>query len=557
VGEWLSRWATEARERAFITEPSEQGRRVITYGDAYIAVHAIAQGLLDLGARPERPVMLLSDNSVDHALVQLAAMHLGVPAAPVSPAYSLASADHVKLREVADQIGPSVIYASDGTVFARAIDALLSATPDCRLVVSTAPRAKGSVLLSDLLTSAPGAAVQAAAQAVGPDTIAKVLFTSGSTGAPKGVVNTHRMLCSNQQAISQLWPFLDERPPVVVDWLPWSHTFGGNHNFNMVLRAGGTLHVDTGKPVPGRIEQTVAALRSIAPTMYFNVPRGFDALLPFLEADEELSATFFSDLDLLFYAAAALPQSTWDRLENLAARVRSGGVPFVSAWGSTETSPLITSVHFPIPRAGVIGLPAPGCEVLLVPEGDKLGMRVKGPNITPGAWIKGGAIRPLVVDEEGYLDTGDAGKLADPSDPSKGIVFDGRTAENFKLSSGTWVSVGELRIRLVSACAPLVQDAVIAGHDRDEVTALLFPTQQGATTEGRASILSALRAFNMAHPASSTRIKRALLLAELPSIDRGEITDKGYINQRAVLTHRSAEVARLYAEPPAADILCP
>ena len=439
---------------------------------------------------------------------------------------------------------------------------------------------RASLAVESLRGASPDARLDDAFARIGPDTIAKVLFTSGSTGWPKGVVNTHRMMCSNQQAIARLWPFLDDAPPVIVDWLPWTHTFGGNHNFNMALRSGGTLYIDHGKPAPGegpgRIGATVEILREIAPTLYFNVPRGFDMLLPFLEEDAALRTRFFSRLDILFYAAAALPQSSWKRLEAVAERAGGPGVTFLSAWGSTETAPMATSVHFTIERAGVIGLPAPGSDLkLAAPDDDaeRMELRVRGPNVTPGCWERGGTITPVVLDADGFLPTGDAGRLEDPLAPERGVVFDGRIAENFKLSSGTWVCVGDVRLGVIAACAPLVQDAVITGHDQRFVGALLFPNLAacralggdpgGATAAGdllalpivRDRLRDRLDEYNYQNPASSTRVARVLLLADPPSIDGGEITDKGYINQRAVLTRRSALAERVHSEPPGPDVI--
>jgi feruloyl-CoA synthase len=495
--------------------------------------------------------MLLSENSVDHALVQLAAMHAGIPAAPVSPAYSLASKDFAKLRTIARLVGPGAIYVDDPRAYAAAIEAI--GEPAAPVVSS---RAGGAVTVAQLARATVSGAVERSFASVTPDTVAKILFTSGSTGEPKGVVNTQRMLCSNQQAIAQCWPFVEKRPPVVVDWLPWSHTFGGNHNFNLVLRNGGTLYVDAGKPAPGRFEATLANLRDVAPTLYFNVPRGYEMLAAALEKDDALCARFFSELDVLFYAAAALPQSTWERLEARKARVPGARALFSSAWGSTETAPLVTSVHFPIPRAGVIGLPAPGCELAMVPSNGKLEMRVRGPNVTPGAWSRGGQVVPVARDAEGFLAMGDAGRLEDPGDPARGVVFDGRLAENFKLTSGTWVHVGELRVRVIARCAPLVSDAVVAGHDRDYVALMLFCAPTDLDRAGLRARLNALLAdYNAAHPGSSTRVERAVVLDEPPSIDAGEITDKGYVNQRAVLERRAAIVARLYAEEPDEDVI--
>ncbi|MHB8765651.1 MAG: AMP-binding protein, partial [Deferrisomatales bacterium] len=372
LGVHLRRWAREAPDRTFLAERDAAGGwRRVSYAQALGVVESLAQGLLDRGLGPDRPVMILSDNGVDNGLLQLACMHVGVPVAPVSSAYSLVSQDHAKLRYLFDLVGPGLVFAAEGARYAKALAALELGRAE---VVSSADPASGvaTTAFSALAATPVGPAVEAAFSRVGPDTVAKILFTSGSTGMPKGVINTQRMLCSNQQAIAQLWPFLEDRPPVVLDWLPWNHTFGGNHNFNMILRNGGTLYVDAGKPVPGVIEKTVANLREVSPTLYFNVPRGFDVLLPYLEADAALRDSFFRELDLVFYAAAALPQNLWTRLEKLSLAARGERVFMASAWGSTETSPLITGVHFPIERAGVIGLPAPGIELKMLPNAGKL-----------------------------------------------------------------------------------------------------------------------------------------------------------------------------------------
>jgi feruloyl-CoA synthase len=527
VGDWLVRWAREAPDRTFLAQWSFTSWRRISYAQALEGARMVAQLLLDRGLSATRPLAILSGNSIEHAVLALGAMHVGVPVAPLSPAYSLASRDHAKLRALVEVLQPGAVWAQD-KAFAPALAAL-------------------GVAPLELHNVAPTPAVDEAFAALTPDTVAKILFTSGSTGTPKGVVNTHRMLCSNQAAIVAGWPFLAERPPVIVDWLPWSHTFGANHNFNMVLAHGGTLYIDAGKPAPGAFDTTLANLREVPSTLYFNVPRGFDMLVAALETDDALRTTFFRDLDVMFYAAAALSPATWDRLAAVARRA-GADVAMVSARGSTETSPLVTQVHFHIDRAGVIGLPAPGLELAFAPSGDKLEMRVRGASVTPGYWLAGGGIEPAPTDELGFYPMGDAGRLADAAAPEAGGIFDGRTAENFKLSSGTWVHVGELRIALIAACSPLVADAVITGHDRAEIGALVF-VAPGHAVDHQA-LAAGLARCNAARSASSTRIARALVLAEPASIDAGEITDKGYINQRAVLARRADRVAQLYAGGP-------
>jgi feruloyl-CoA synthase len=542
VGDWLVHWYERAPERTFLAERKGDGWRRVSYRDALSDARRIGQALLNLGLDASRPVAILSDNSVDHALLALGAMHVGVPVAPISPAYSLMSKDFAKLKAIFELLRPGLVFAAEPEKFAPALAALgATSTPVARL-----------------LETNPGSSLEVAFSRLQPETVAKILFTSGSTGTPKGVINTHRMLCANQQMLAQVWPFLEDRVQTIVDWLPWNHTFGGNFCFNLILRNGGTLYVDGGKPAPGLVETTVRNLREISPTLYFNVPRGFDLLLPHLEADPQLRRSFFRDLDMLFYAGAALPQNLWERLEALALAEKQGELSMISSWGSTETAPSAAAVHYPIERAGVIGLPNPGCELKLVPAAGKLEVRVKGPHVTPG-YFRRPDLTAEAFDEEGYYRIGDAMRYADPAAPEKGLVFDGRVAEDFKLTTGTWVHVGALRVKLIAAGNPLIQDAVITGHDRDEVGALLFlspAAKELAPAALRERLAAALQVL-AAEGGSSTHPRRALILAEPPSIDAGEITDKGYINQRAVLERRAALVARLHAAPADPEVILP
>jgi feruloyl-CoA synthase len=545
VGEWLERWAGEAPGRTFLAERSGEDWKKIGYREALGLVRRVGQGLLERGLGAATPVVILSDNSIDHALLALGAMHVGVPVAPVSPAYSLMSKDFAKLRAIFDLLRPGLVWTSDPVKFAPALAAV----------------GAHSTLLAELLAAEASPAVDAAFARVGPDTVAKILFTSGSTGAPKGVINTQRMLTVNQEQYALVWPFLEERPLVIVDWLPWNHTFGGNSNFCMMLRNGGTLHIDAGKPAPGLIEASARNLKEIAPTLYFNVPRGFDLLVPLLEKDAALRENFFRRLDLMVYAGAALPQNLWERMQALALAERGSPLPLVSAWGSTETAPLATGVHYPVDRAGIIGLPVPGCELKLVPAAGKLEVRVKGPNVTPGYYGRDDLTR-AAFDAEGYYRIGDALKFADPDNPALGLAFDGRIAEDFKLSTGTWVHVGTTRVKLIAAGDPLIQDAVITGHGRSEVGALIFPNAAAVKAKGLddAAIRERLRAAMRRLAAetgsgSSTHPVRALVMSEPPSIDANEITDKGYINQRAVLERRAALVEKLHAGPPDTEVI--
>jgi len=560
----LIEWAEKVPERTFLAERSTSGEWCcVTYGGALESTRSLAQALLTHNVTADRPLMILSGNSIESGLLQLAAMFVGIPVSPVSPAYSLMSGDFGKLKFVNDLVRPGLIYAADGDLFSNALAAL--DLDDVTLVVKYgAPAGVDALTMENMLATEVTPDVDAAYSQVGADTVAKILFTSGSTGMPKGVINTQRMMCSNQQALAQIWPFITRRPPVLVDWLPWNHTFGGNHNFNLVLRRGGTLYIDTGKPAPGMFAATIDNLREIAPTAYFNVPRGFQMLAPYLEQDTALRDYFFSNLDTIFYAAAALPQDLWERFEKLSMAALGKKVAMTSAWGLTESAPLATGVHFPIARAGVIGLPVPGTELELLPNAGKLEMRLRGPNITPG-YFKRDDLTREAFDEDGFYITGDAGKFADPDDASKGILFDGRVAEDFKLLTGSWVNTGMVRVGAVSACTELIQDAVVTGHDRDHIGLLIVPNLAGVANvadEGsdtplpellchekvRQKLCVDLASYNAANPASSTRIMRVLFLLEPLDTDAGEITDKGYVNQRAVLERRHELVLQLYSE---------
>ena len=551
LGDLLRAGAAEHSDRLLVARrPGVAGINRLTYAQARAGADALAQAFLDRGLGPDRPVMVLSGNSVEQALITFAAHTAGIPVVPVSVAYSLASSDHARVRAIAELTRPGLVYAEDRMLFGRALDAAAA---------TGAEVLAGEGALDPLLATAVTADVDAAHASVGPDTVAKILFTSGSTGLPKGVLNTHQMLCANQQQMRQVWPFLAAEPPVLVDWLPWSHTFGGNHNLNLVLANGGTLHIDDGKPAPALFGLSLAALHANPPTAYFNVPIGYGLLVPRLEDDRAFAERFFSRLRVLFYAAASLPEALYHRLRTVARQVSGREIPLTTSWGTTETGPAVTSAHYDPSPSGCIGVPIPGDTLKLVPSGGKLEIRVSGPNITPG-YLGRPEETAAAFDEEGFYVTGDAVRFVDPDRPGLGLLFDGRIAEDFKLTSGTWVSVGVLRPALVSASGGLLSDAVIAGHDRDCVGALAWAnpaTVKDLTEAQLCGRLSGVLAELNRGQGSSARIDRLLLLDEPPVLDAGEITDKGYVNQRVVLERRADLVAELYAVPDPPRVIRP
>ncbi|MEI2765169.1 MAG: feruloyl-CoA synthase [Dermatophilaceae bacterium] len=555
----LRQWAQRDPEHVLIGERDGTGGwRTVTYAAAVAAANSIGQGLLERGLGPDRPLLVLSGNSVDHALVAFGAMTAGIPVAPSSVAYSLLSKDHARIKEIVALLNPGAVFAEDSTEFAAALEAIPGP-----LVIASRGSREGALPLAELLQTEPGEAVEAAFAAVTGDTVAKILFTSGSTGLPKGVINTHRMWAADQQAMRQVWPLLTHQQPVIVDWLPWSHTFGGNHNLGMMVTNGGSLYVDAGRPAPGLFATTVTNIADIKPTIYFNVPAGFALLVPELEANPEFAQAFFSRLRLVFNAAAALPLTLRERLVAVAEKTTGAPVPVTGSWGLTETSPALTNAHFAFDDARCIGVPLPGIELLLIPEdGERYEIRARGPVVTPGYYGRP-ELAAESFDDEGFYRTGDAVSFADPDDPNQGLLFQGRIVEDFKLTTATFVHVGAVRTNLLSAL-PVLADAVIAGEGRAFVTALAWLNPAEAAKQlGRAvqaaehfihepdlakHISAALRALHTG-AGSSMRVERVLLMANPADLDAGEITDKGYVNQRKVLGNRRYLVDILYSDP--------
>jgi feruloyl-CoA synthase len=565
----LRQWAEEKPDGVWLGERDRGGGwRHLTFGETNLRVNAIAQALIDRGMHPGGPhhgaLMILSGNSIEHALMTYGAIAAGVPVAPVSRAYSLMSADYAKLKHVFSLMKPRMIFVQDGALYGPALGAL--ALDGVEIVCVENPHGSlPSTSYAALAATAPGPQAGTVYDSLTHDTVAKYLFTSGSTGVPKAVINTHGMMCVNTRMI-RATQIRDESDEIVLlSWLPWNHTFGGNALLNMTLAAGGTLYLDGGLPLPGMFDETLRNLREIAPTAYSNVPSAYAMLVPELERDEALARHFFSRLKLLSYGGAALSEDIYTRMQQVAVRTTGERIVFASGYGATETAPTITSVHWETDRVGLIGLPLPGVELKLAPAGDKYEVRARGPAVTPGYYQRPD-LTEAAFDEEGFYRLGDAAKFVDPDRPEAGLVFDGRVAEDFKLDTGTWVNAGKLRLSALAALDGLAVDALVAGHDRPFVGLLIWPnlaaarevTGEPGLTAGQAvvhpllltRVREGLLRHNARNPGSSTRVGRAMLMAEPPDMDAGEITDKGYVNQRAALEKRANLVRLLYEDTP-------
>lgn len=559
----LLHWAAVAPGRTFIGRKNENGEWVtLTYSETLIKVKSIAQALLQRNVSAEYPVAVLSENSIEHALIGLAALHIGVPYSSIAPAYSLRSTDFDKLKHVISQLTPGLIMVSDGRQYERALSAVADKIEV--VAVRNAPSSLNATMFDELLQYIPSAAIDQAYDAIVPGTIAKILFTSGSTGLPKGVINTHGNISTNWQQITQTFPFMKEEGLGFIDWLPWNHTFGGNHNLGLTLYNGGSLYIDDGNPTPQGVAATVANLKERNPTVYFNVPKGFEELLPYFKNDEQLRKQFFSKVKMLFYAGAGMPQHVWDAWEALALETVGEKIMICTGLGCTETCPSALFASSPGGHAGLLGVPVPGLELKLVRVRDKLEARYRGPNVFPGYWRQP-ELTAKVFDEEGFYCTGDALKFADINDANKGMLFDGRIAEDFKLNTGTWVHVGVLRTKMIAAGKGLVQDVVITGHDEDFIGAIVFANadhcKKIAALPAEATmhdiisnavikqkLQEVLNALAVQSTGSATLIKRAVFADFALQLDKGEITDKGSINQQMIISNHPEVLEKLYSD---------
>ncbi|MCK8781930.1 feruloyl-CoA synthase [Rhizobium sp. NTR19] len=565
MNERLLHWARVAPDRTWMADREGTGEwRKVSYREAVDAVERIAQFLLDLGLSPENPLVILSENSIEHALMALGAQHVGVPSAAVAPTYATISADFGKLHDIARQITPGLVFADDAAAFRKAVDTAFGADMPFAAMRNIPDDRAQMFSFDEILKTKPTDAVTAAFDAVGPDTVAKFLFTSGTTGSPKAVIQTQRMLCSNQEQVADCYAYFRDEPPILVDWAPWNHTAAGSKCFNLVIYNGGTYYIDRGKPSPALIGQTIANLRDVAPTWYFNVPAGYEMLIQAMREDEALRKNFFKDLKMLMYAGAGMAQHTWDALLDLSEMTIGEHVPLATGIGSTETAPFALFCTDPQDKPGNIGIPGQGVIMKLVPIDEKYELRLKGPNVTPGYWRNEKLTREA-FDDEGFYRIGDAVKFAVPYDPRKGFYFDGRIAENFKLQTGTWVAVGVLRAQIVNQFGGLIRDAVITGENRAELGALAVPfmpalrkllggaddltdEQVVAHPQVRAAIAERLKEHQAQASGSATRVMRIMLMTDPLRFEKGEVTDKGSINQRAVLAHRGDLVEALYAD---------
>ena len=545
----LVKWAKATPEATFIAQRGDDGDwRRVSYATALGYVRALGTGMLQLGLGPDRPLLILSENSIEHAMLGLAAQYVGVPYAPLSTAYSLVSTDHGKLKDIARLLRPGLVFATDGQAYAAALQSIADLG---HTALNVRNPAKGALLYDDLLATPPGPNADAAFAALTGDTVGKYLFTSGSTGSPKAVINSQAMMTSNQTLIADCYRFVMDRPPVVVDWAPWNHTAAGNKVFNMVLTNGGTYYIDEGKPTPALIGKTIRNLKDISPTWYFNVPAGYDMLVEAMKSDDALRQSFFKDLDMMMYAGAGMAQHTWDDLLRLSCETVGHEVLLATGLGSTETGPFALMCTDRQTKAGNVGVPALGITLKLVPNGDKLEARLKSPSITPG-YLGDPDKTAEMLDDEGYYCIGDALRPADPDDLTKGFFFDGRTAENFKLGTGTWVAVGALRASMIDHFGGLIRDAVIVGEGREHLGAILIAQNLAdvGTANNREALQDRLNSFAKQASGSSNRVMRAIVIDTPPDIDKGEVTDKGSINQRAVISNRPDLVETLFSDAP-------